>query len=131
MNTPDPSETITCSPTDNTHYGINYYPCGHIHSIFTIIYYKRLLQYAQNNKKYVTVYCPPIFCPFYAQERTTQNQTTMTIRYEFLIKTPDRPDGMKVAVDQNIVNQLSARHRITRLYPSANTITFIRSYRIN
>ena len=131
MNTYDHSETITCSPTDNTHYDINYYPCGHIHSIFTIIYYKRLLQYAQNNKKYVTVYCPPIFCPFYAQERTTQNQTTMTIRYEFLIKTPDRPDGMKVAVDQNIVNQLSARQRITRLYPSANTITFIRSYRIN
>ena len=82
-------------------------------------------------KKNVTVYCPPIFCPFYAQERTTQNQTTMTIRYEFLIKTPDCPDGMKVAVDQNIVNQLSARQRITRLYPTANTITFIRSYRIN
>ena len=56
---------------------------------------------------------------------------TMTIRYEFLITTPKFPDGMKVAVDQNIVNQLSARHRITRLYPSANTITFIRSYRIN
>ena len=56
---------------------------------------------------------------------------TMTIRYEFLITTPDRPDGMKVAVDLNIINQLSARHRISRLYPSANTITFIRSYRIN
>ena len=56
---------------------------------------------------------------------------TMTIRYEFLITTPDSPDGMKVAVDLNIVNQLTARHRITRLYPSANTITFIRSYRIN
>ena len=36
MNTYDPSETITCSPTDNTHYGINYYPCGHIHLILTI-----------------------------------------------------------------------------------------------
>ena len=55
----------------------------------------------------------------------------MTIRYEFLIKTPDCPDGMKVAVDQNIMNQLTARHRITRLHPTANTITFIRSYRIN
>ena len=55
----------------------------------------------------------------------------MTIRYEFLVKTPDSPDGMRVAVDQNIVNQLSARHRLSRLYPSANTITFIRSYRIN
>lgn len=82
-------------------------------------------------KKNVTVYCSLIFSPCYAQERTTQNQTTMTIRYEFLIKTPDNSDGMKVAVDLNIVNQLSARHRITRLYPSANTITFIRSYRIN
>ena len=82
-------------------------------------------------KKNVTVYCPPIFCPFYAQERTTQNQTTMTIRYEFLVKTPECSDGMKVAVDLNIINQLAARHRITRLYPSANTITFIRSYRIN
>lgn len=56
---------------------------------------------------------------------------TMTIRYEFLITTPDSPDGMKVAVDLNIINQLSARHRISRLFPSANTITFIRSYRIN
>ena len=55
----------------------------------------------------------------------------MTIRYEFLVKTPKYPDGMKVAVNQNIVNQLSARQRITRLYPSANTITFIRSYSIN
>ena len=55
----------------------------------------------------------------------------MTIRYEFLIKTPDSPYGMKVAVDLNIVNQLSARHRITRLYPTATTITFIRSHRIN
>lgn len=82
-------------------------------------------------KKNVTVYCPPIFCPFYAQERTTQNHTTMTIRYEFLIKTPDSPDGMKVAVDLSNVNQLAARHRISRLYPTANTITFIRSHRIN
>ena len=56
---------------------------------------------------------------------------TMTIRYEFLITTPECSDGMKVAVDLNIINQLSARHRISRLYPSANTITFIRSYRIN
>ena len=56
---------------------------------------------------------------------------TMTIRYEFLITTPECSDGMKVAVDLNIINQLIARHRITRLYPSANTITFIRSYRIN
>ena len=55
----------------------------------------------------------------------------MTIRYEFLVKTPECSDGMKVAVDLNIVNQLSARHRLSRLYPSANTITFIRSYRIN
>lgn len=77
------------------------------------------------------MYCPPIFCPFYAQERTTQNQTTMTIRYEFLVKMPDSPDGMRVAVDLNIINQLAARHRITRLYPTANTITFIRSYIIN
>lgn len=56
---------------------------------------------------------------------------TMTIRYEFLITTPECSDGMKVVVDLNIVNQPAARHRITRLYPSANTITFIRSYRIN
>ena len=55
----------------------------------------------------------------------------MTIRYEFLVKTPECSDGMRVAVDLNIINQLAARHRITRLYPSANTITFIRSYRIN
>ena len=56
---------------------------------------------------------------------------TMTIRYEFLITTPECSDGIKVAVDLNIINQLSARQRITCLYPSANTITFIRSYRIN
>ena len=56
---------------------------------------------------------------------------TMTIRYEFLITTPECSDGMKVAVDLNIVNQLSARHRITRLYPSATKISFIRSHRIN
>ena len=68
-----------------------------------------------------------LLCP----RKNDTKPTTMTIRYEFLIKTPDRPDGMKVAVDLNIVNQLSARHRIIRLYPSANTITFIRSYRIN
>ena len=55
----------------------------------------------------------------------------MTIRYEFLVKTPECPDGMKVAVDLNIVNQLAARHRITRLYPTANIITFIKSNRIN
>ena len=56
---------------------------------------------------------------------------TMTIRYEFLITTPECSDGIKVAVDLNIINQLTARHRITRLYPSANKISFIRSYRIN
>ena len=82
------------------------------------------------NKKNVTVYCPPIFWPFYAQERTTQNQTTMTIRYEFLVKTPDCPDGMKVAVDLNVVNQLAARRKVSRLYPSASEITYIKSKRI-
>ena len=68
--------------------------------------------------------------PFF-QSIMPKHLNTMTIRYEFLITTPDSPDGMKVAVDLNIINQLAARHRITRLYPSANTITFIRSYRIN
>lgn len=65
MNTYDPSETITCSPTDNTHYGINYYPCGHIHSIFTIIYYKKLLKNAQKNKKNMSLcIVRPFFVPF-------------------------------------------------------------------
>ena len=56
---------------------------------------------------------------------------TMTIRYEFLITTPECSDGMRVAVDLEVINQLAARHKITRLYPSATKISFIRSHRIN
>jgi len=56
---------------------------------------------------------------------------TMTIRYEFLITTPECSDGMKVAVDLEVINQLTARHKISRLYPSATKISFIRSHRIN
>lgn len=56
---------------------------------------------------------------------------TMTIRYEFLITTPECSDGMKVAVDLEVINQLTARHKISRLYPSATKISLIRSYRIN
>ena len=57
--------------------------------------------------------------------------STMTIRYEFLITTPECSDGIKVAVDLEVINQLTARHKISRLYPSANKISFIRSHRIN
>ena len=56
---------------------------------------------------------------------------TMTIRYVFLITTPECSDGIKVAVDLEVINQLTARHKTSRLHPTANTITFIRSYRIN
>ena len=56
---------------------------------------------------------------------------TMTIRYEFLITTPECSDGIKVAVDLEVINQLAARHKISRLYPSATKISFIRSHRIN
>ena len=56
---------------------------------------------------------------------------TMTIRYEFLITTPECSDGIKVAVDLEVINQLTARHKITRLYPSATIISLIRSHRIN
>lgn len=55
----------------------------------------------------------------------------MTIRYEFLITTPECSDGIKVAVDLEVINQLTARHKISRLYPSATKISFIRSHRIN
>lgn len=55
----------------------------------------------------------------------------MTIRYEFLITTPECSDGIKVAVDLEVINQLTARHKIFRLYPSATKISFIRSHRIN
>ena len=56
---------------------------------------------------------------------------TMTIRYEFLITTPKCSDGIKVAVDLEVINQLTARHKISRLYLSATKISLIRSYRIN
>lgn len=55
---------------------------------------------------------------------------TFIVQYEFLVKTPDCPDGMKVAVDLNVANQLAARHKISRLYPTASKITYIRSKRI-
>lgn len=57
--------------------------------------------------------------------------TIMTIRYEFLITTPECSDGIKVAVDLKVINQLTARHKISRLYPSATKISLIRSHRIN
>lgn len=55
----------------------------------------------------------------------------MTVRYEFLVKTPGISDGMKVAVEMDVINQFTARHKISRLYPSATRISLIRSYRIN
>ena len=54
----------------------------------------------------------------------------MTIRYEFLITTPECSDGMKVAVDLEVINQLTARNKVSRLYPSATKINLIRSHRI-
>ena len=35
----------------------------------------------------------------------------MTVRYEFLVKTPGISDGMKVAVEMDVINQLTARHK--------------------
>jgi hypothetical protein len=54
----------------------------------------------------------------------------MIIKYEFLIKTPEIQDGMKVAVEISVANQLTARHKVSRLYPTATEIRFIRSRRI-
>lgn len=55
---------------------------------------------------------------------------TFIVRYEFLVKTPECSDGIKVAVDLNVVNQLAARRKVSRLYPSASEITYIKSKRI-
>ena len=54
---------------------------------------------------------------------------TFIVQYEFLVKTPELPDGIKVTVNINVANQLAARHKVSRLYPTATSITFIRSKR--
>ena len=71
------------------------------------------------------------FARSFFQSIMPKHLNTMTIRYEFLITTPECSDGMKVAVDLEVINQLTARHKISRLHPTATTITFIRSHRIN